>query len=131
MYTGMNMQQLPMTRDNLVAVRVSGTLTTQEIDHFKTLVREVIEQFGEVRMYFEMQQFDGWQIDSFLENAFFDIANANRYTKVAMVGEKSWQAWITRLVDVVKRGEVRYFDMDKRQEAAEWVQHGSLRTMEG
>jgi hypothetical protein len=120
-----------MTRDNLIAVRVSGTLSTQEVDYFKAMVREVIDQFGEVRVYFEMQQFDGWQIDSFLENAFFDMAHAGRYSKVAMVGEKNWQAWITRLVDIVKRGEVRYFDLDNRLEAVEWVQHGSLRTMEG
>jgi hypothetical protein len=125
------MQLLPLTRDNLIALRVSGILTTQEIDQFKALVREVIDQFGEVRMYFEMQEFDGWQVSSFLENAFFDITHANRYSKVAMVGEKSWQAWITKLVDVVKRGEVRYFDLDDRLQAVQWVQYGSLRTGEG
>lgn len=127
----MNMQLLPMTRDNLIALRVTGTLTTEETDQFKSIVREVIEQFGDVRMYFEMLEFEGWQLDSFLDNAFFDIAYASRYNKVAMVGEKSWQSWITKLVDVVKRGEVRYFDVHERLEAAEWVQHGSLRTMEG
>ena len=131
MDTSMNMRLLPMTRDNLIALRVSGTLATEETDQFKALVREVIEQFGDVRMYFEMQEFDGWHIDSFLDNAFFDIAFANRYSKVAMVGEKSWQSWITKLVDIVKRGEVRYFDLNDRLQALEWVQHGSLRTMEG
>ncbi len=125
------MQLLPMTRDNLIAVRVSGTLTAQEIDYFKTLQREVIEQFGEVRLYFEMQDFTGWQADSFLENAFFDITHAHSYSKVAMVGEKSWQSWITKLVNVVKRGEVKYFDLDERMQAVQWVQQGSLRTMEG
>jgi hypothetical protein len=125
------MQLLPLTRDNLIAVRVSGTLTTEEIDYFKALQREVIEQFGEVRLYFEMEQFEGWQADSFLENALFDIAHAHQYSKVAMVGEKSWQAWITKLVNVVKRGEVKYFDLDDRALAVQWVQQGSLRTMEG
>ncbi len=125
------MQLLPMTRDNLVAVRVSGTLTAQEMDYFKALQRKVIEQFGEVRLYFEMQDFDGWQADSFLENAFFDITHAHFYSKVAMVGEKSWQSWITKLVNVVKRGEVKYFDLDERMQAVQWVQQGSLRTMEG
>lgn len=125
------MQLLPLTRDNLIAVRVSGTLTSEEVSHFKAMVREVIEQFGDVRMYFEMDQFDGWEVDSFLDNAFFDITHANYYRKVAMVGEKTWQSWITKLVDIVKRGEVRYFDLDERAMAMEWVQKGSLRTMEG
>lgn len=125
------MQLLPLTRDNLIAVRVSGTLTSQEIDYFKALQREAIEQFGEVRLYFEMESFDGWQAGSFLENAFFDITHAHLYSKVAMVGEKSWQAWISKLVDLVKRGEVRYFDLDERVQAVQWVQQGSLRTMEG
>jgi hypothetical protein len=126
-----NMQLLPMTRDNLIALRVTNTLSTEETAQFKAMVREVIEQYGDVRVYFEMLSFDGWQLDSFLDNALFDIAFANRYSKVAMVGEKSWQAWITKLADIVKRGEVRYFDVNERMEAVEWVQHGSLRTMEG
>ena len=67
------MQLLPITRDNLIAVSVSGTLTSQEIDYFKALQREAIEQYGEVRLYFEMENFDGWQADSFLENVFFDL----------------------------------------------------------
>jgi hypothetical protein len=125
------MQLLPLTRDNLIAVRVSGTLTSQEIDYFKALQREVIEQFGELRLYFEMEEFDGWQADSFLENALFDITHAHFYSKVAMVGEKSWQAWIAKLADLIKKGEVRYFDLDERVLAVQWVQQGSLRTMEG
>jgi hypothetical protein len=125
------MQLLPITRDNLIAVRVSGTLTSQEIDYFKALQREVIEQYGEVRLYFEMESFDGWQADSFLDNALFDLTHAHLYRKVAMVGEKTWQAWITKLANLIKSGEVKYFDLDERALAVQWVQQGSLRTMEG
>jgi hypothetical protein len=123
------MQILPLSHDNLIAVRVSNTFTTEELDHFKAFVREVIEQFGEVRVYFEMEQFDGWEIGSFVENAFFDLFHAHQYSKVAMVGEKSWQAWMTKIVDLVKSGPVRYFDLSQRAEAMEWIQQGSIRTM--
>jgi hypothetical protein len=116
------MQVLSLTRDNLIAVRVSGTLTPEEIDYFKALQRQVIEQFGEIRLYFEMEEFQGWQADSFLENALFDITHAHLYHKVATVGEKSWQAWITKLVSLVKRGEVKYFDLEDRALAVQWVQ---------
>jgi hypothetical protein len=123
------MQILPLTHDNLIAVSVSDTFTAEELDHFKTFVREVIEQFGEVRVYFEMEQFDGWEIGSFVENALFDLFHAHQYSKVAMVGEKNWQAWMTKIVDLVKSGPVRYFDLSQRAEAMEWIQQGSIRTM--
>lgn len=125
------MQLLPITRDNLIAVRVSGRLTSDEIDYFKAIQRDVIDQFGEVRIYFEMEDFEGWETDSFLDNAFFDVTHAHSYSKVAMVGDKKWQAWITKIVNVVKRGEVKFFSLDDRSQAVQWVQQGSLRTMEG
>jgi hypothetical protein len=77
-----------------------------------------------------MEQFNGWEPESFLENAFFELVHAHQFAKVAMVGEKNWQAWLARLVNVVKRGQVRYFGLDQRVQALEWIQYGSLRTTE-
>src|SRR4051794_14100936 len=122
------MQVLPFTHDNVIAVRVSDTFSSQEVDQFKALQQEAIEHYGEIRLYFEMQDFRGWQVDSFLENAFFDLLHAHQYSKVAMVGEKAWQAWLTKLVDLVKNGEVRYFDRHERIEAMKWLEQGSLRS---
>jgi hypothetical protein len=124
------MQILPFTQDNLIAVRVSGNLTTEELDPFEAMVKHVIAQYGEVRLYAEMEQFSGWEPESFLENVFFDLVHAHQFGKVAMVGEKNWQAWLARLVNLVKRGQVRYFGLDQRVQALEWIQYGSLRTTE-
>ena len=125
------MQLLPFTQDNLIAVRVSAILTTEELTQFKAMIKHVIDQYGEVRLYFEMEQFDGWQPESFLDNALFDLLHARQFSKVALVGEKTWQAWLAKLVNLVKWGEVKYFDLEQRVQAIEWVQYGSLRTMEG
>jgi hypothetical protein len=38
-----------------------------------------------------------------------------------MVGEKKWQDWIATLVDPVKKGEVRYFDLADRDAAPGWL----------
>ena len=125
------MQLLPLTRDNIIAVRVKDTLTAEEFDHFKKLVDHTIEQYGEVKIYFEMEEFEGWHAGTFLDNALFDIVHAHQFSKVAMVGEKTWQAWLSKLVNLVKRGEVKYFDLTQRVQAMEWIQHGSLRSLEG
>ncbi len=122
------MRILPLTQDNLIAVRVSAILTSEELGHLEAMIKHVIAQYGEVRLYFEMEQFSGWEPGSFLENAFFELVHAHQFSKVAMVGEKNWQAWLARLMNVVKRGEVRYFDLDQRVQALEWIQYGSLRT---
>jgi hypothetical protein len=122
------MRILPLTQDNLIAVRVSAILTSEELGHLEVMIKHVIAQYGEVRLYFEMEQFSGWEPGSFLENAFFEVVHAHQFSKVAMVGEKNWQAWLARLMNVVKRGEVRYFDLDQRVQALEWIQYGSLRT---
>ncbi|HEY0897100.1 MAG TPA: STAS/SEC14 domain-containing protein [Sphingobacteriaceae bacterium] len=109
------------TEGNLVAVRVSGTLTERDFDRYRVLLREKMELYGEIRLYFEMLDFTGWKPASFLENALFDLVHSRKFGKVAMVGEKDWQRWAAGLADLVKAGRVRYFPWHEREFAMAWI----------
>lgn len=82
-------QQLPETSDNLIAVRVSGTLTSADVQFFQNLLEPVMQRQGSARLYFEMVDFHGWEPGSFLKHGLFDLTHGRLYGNVAMVGEKS------------------------------------------
>ncbi|HEY0897718.1 MAG TPA: STAS/SEC14 domain-containing protein [Sphingobacteriaceae bacterium] len=109
------------TEGDLLAVRVSGKLTERDFDHYRVLVREKMERYGGVRLYFEMLSFTGWKPGSFLENALFDLVHSRKFRKVAMVGEKDWQRWAAGFADLVKAGKVRYFPVSEREFAMAWI----------
>jgi hypothetical protein len=114
-------QQLPENLDDLIAVRVSGTLTSADVAAFENLLEPVMQRYGSVRLYFEMVDFQGWEPAGFVQHGLFDLTHGRQYGNVAMVGEKKWQDWVATLVDPVKKGKVRYFDLSQREEALQWL----------
>ena len=112
---------LDETKEQLLAVRVSGWLTAEDFDAYKALISDRMQHTQAARLYFEMVDFEGWQPGSFLENALFDLIHGREYGKVAMVGEKKWQEWAARLASPVKKEGVYYFDLTHKEEAMAWV----------
>ena len=41
--------------------------------------------------------------------------------RIAMVGEKDWQHWMTRIASWFVDADVRYFDASQESEAERWV----------
>jgi len=112
---------LPQTSDDLLAVCVSQKFTEDDVSLYRSLIKERIEKNGFARLYFEMIEFDGWEIKSFVENAVFDIKYGSQFGKVAMVGEKIWQEWAARLASPVKKEGIKYFDIKDRELALKWI----------
>ena len=50
-----------------------------------------------------------------------DMSHADDYEKIAMVGDKKWQDWITQFMKPFTNAEIRYFDSEQKEEAKEWI----------
>lgn len=51
----------------------------------------------------------------------FDIQHANDFEKIAMVGEKNWQKWMTNLMKPFTNAEINFFEPGERAAALEWI----------
>ncbi len=118
-------ETLPLGQPDLVAVRVSGTLSAADVEAYRRLLEPVMQQYGTARLYFEMVDFHGWTPGGFAGNALFDLTHGAAFGNVAMVGDQKWQDWIATLVDPVKKGEVRYFNLADRDAALQWLGYGA------
>ena len=100
---------------------VSDQLTKE--DYFKLLpaLQHTVNEWSDVRWYFEMRDFSGWEPMAVLQELKFDIEHANEVSKVAMVGSKKWQEWLTKAMDPFTSADVRYFDLLEKEEANQWI----------
>lgn len=114
-------ETLPLGQPDLVAVRVSGTLSAADVAAYRRLLEPVMRQYGTARLYFEMVDFHGWTPGGFAGNALFDLTHGAAFGNVAMVGDQKWQDWIATLVNPVKKGEVQYFGLADRDAALAWL----------
>ena len=81
----------------------------------------LVEQYGKVRWYYAMQDFEGWALESWIKELKMDIKYANDIEKLAMVGDKKWEEWMTEFIKPFTSAEVKYFDLSEKVEAMKWV----------
>jgi hypothetical protein len=106
--------------DNLLVVRVSGTLTKEDYAIFLPQVDGLIKEHGKISILFEMHDFHGWKLAAAWEDTKFAFQHFGDIERVAVVGEKRWQKAMTVVCKPFTRAEVRYFTQD--EEAREWLQ---------
>ena len=106
---------------NIVYTTSSGTLEKKDYDALLPLVEQKIQQFGKIRLYFEMTDFTGWKPDAFLRDLNFDIKHVKDFEKVAMVGDKKWQELITGLMKPFTPATIKFFPLTDKEKAKEWV----------
>lgn len=117
---------LPQTEGNVLGVRVSGTITGDDYEHFRPVIDERVRRHGKVHLLIHMDAFDGWDdLDALWEDLKLDAAHYTDVERLAMVGEERWQDWMTRLTDLLAPGDVRYFDENDLDGAWAWVREGT------
>ena len=117
------LQILELTNKNLIATEASGKLTAKDIEKIHPLIHAILDRGMKVRWYFEMKDFDGWDVKGFWEDLKMDAAHAKDYEKIAMVGNKKWQNWITKFMKPFTNAEIKFFDLKDKETAKQWIKN--------
>ncbi|GAA5482963.1 STAS/SEC14 domain-containing protein [Haloferula sargassicola] len=115
-------QILPETRDDVVALRLSGKLDATDYESIIPTLESHIEHHGKIRVFWEMIDCDGWTIEGFGKDVGFDVRHANDLSKIAIVGDKKWEKWMSGLMKPFTSAEIRYFPISDRLSALTWIQ---------
>jgi hypothetical protein len=105
----------------IVFVRVSGKLVKEDYERFVPEVERLIAVHGKVRVLFEMHDFHGWAADALWEDIKFDVRHFNDIERLAMVGEKKWQQWMSSFCRPFTKARIRYFESHEADKAREWI----------
>ncbi len=109
------------TADNLITFVMSGKLTREDYENYLPKLADFIESHHGIAVYVEMIDFEGWTLGALWDDVKFDAQYADCISRVAMVGEKKWQKWMAEFSKPFTTAEVKYFDLDQREEALEWA----------
>jgi len=105
----------------IVLIRASGRLSKADYDRFVPEFERIARARGPVRMLIELDDFHGWDLPALWEDLKFDTTHQNDMGRVAIVGDKAWQEWGTRLSKPFFKAEMRYFDHGKAADARAWL----------
>lgn len=109
---------LKRTKENVIGIRVSSTLTGSDFKALRPYLEEKARQHGSLRVLFLMEDWHGWDSFAALWEDLKTDVRLNEYVgRLTMVGEENWERWMTTLSKPFAKGQLRYFDRSQIDEA--------------
>lgn len=109
------------TEGNIIYTLAQQKLTTEDYEKLIPELERSVAEFNKIRWYFEMEDFKGWELNAFWEDIKFDVKHANDFEKIAVVGEKKWQEWMTDAMKPFTSPTIKFFDFENRKKAKQWI----------
>jgi hypothetical protein len=114
-------QLLDSDKENLIAAKISGKISKEEVEKIHPLIHEIIDKNKKADFYLELNDFEGYEMEGLWADLKIDSAHINDYGEMVIVGEKKWHEWAAKATDVFTGSEVKYYDLDEKKEAKEWI----------
>ena len=107
---------------NVVTLRLNGKLLHDDYTRLVPKLEEILEKHGGIRCLIEMEDFGGFELRALWDETKFDAKHAKQIERCAVVGNKDWERWMTKLSGLLfTQAELRYFDAADREAAGEWI----------
>lgn len=119
------LELLPPGADHVVAMRVSGRVTTDDLQTAIDAIETVKKAHPRVSLYTEIDEMRWMTFTAFLRDLGYgltQIGDLDRYYRAAVLSDKHWVRHLTRLENRLFRTlEIRTFPTRERPTALEWV----------
>jgi hypothetical protein len=105
----------------IIHVKASGKLAQPDYDTFDAQFSKVSQKNKPVRVLVELDGFEGWDAAGLWQELKFDVRHNDDMGRVAVVGDKSWEEWGTKISKPFFSADMKYFDKAQESEAREWL----------
>lgn len=105
-----------------VGFKLSGDITKADYSIFVPVISEIVDQEGSVNLLLDitdlkMEEPGAWGADLRFGKEYHD-----KIAKLAMVGDKAWEKWLTKLCTPFYAKDAKYFSANEQDEARAWVE---------
>jgi hypothetical protein len=103
-------------------IRASGRLGVDGYRRFEpAFVAELKRVQAPIALLLDMQGFGGWTVGGFLRDLAWDLKNRRTFSRIAVVGDKTWHRWITAAGAPVFRAPMKFFPASEQRRAEDWL----------
>jgi hypothetical protein len=116
------MHEIKPPIDDVLWVKVSGTLSKEDYADLVPSWEKMIARFGKLKLLFEMEPgFTGWGPIAGWDDLKFSVSHRNDLDRVAIVGSKNWEETAGKLWSALVQTEVKYFEQGETEKALAWL----------
>ncbi|MEN8214340.1 MAG: universal stress protein [Pseudomonadota bacterium] len=115
-------EEIPVDSAHVYAFTASGKLTDADYQAFVPRIEEILQQESPISLLIKLEDFEGWEARAAWDDLKFGIKHQQEFARIAIVGEKTRDHWMTMIGNVFVDTQVRYFDHGQSQQALQWLQ---------
>jgi hypothetical protein len=105
----------------LVGLKLSGTLHDEDYKDFVPKIESIVTSQGRVRLFVQLEDFHGWDMRAAWDDLKFGLRHYSDFERIALVGDRHWEAWMASFCRPFTRARVRYFDVSQVDAAWKWL----------
>src|SRR5688572_6535335 len=105
-----------------LTARISGKLTQPELGALQDAAGDILKKHGKTRLLILTDNFDGWERGGDWGDLSFSIEHDKHIEKMAIVGEKKWEALVLLFTSKgLRRFPIEYFQPADIVKARAWL----------
>lgn len=117
-------QAIPVREENIFAFKATGKLTDEDYQQFLPKLTTLIHKYGPISLLVELDDFHGWEPKAAWDDFDFGKHHDDDFIRIAVVGEKRWQKWMTVIANAFTGTPIHSFNRDELQDAWDWLREG-------
>jgi hypothetical protein len=116
-------EQLKSPDPTILGFKLSGTLHDEDYQKFVPVIDAAIEKHkGKVRLLSQFHDFKGWDAKALWDDIKFSTTHCTKIDRIALVGERTWEKWMTVVCKPFTMAKIKYFDAKDLPAAWAWLQ---------
>jgi hypothetical protein len=120
-------EKMSASSKNVIGFRMTGKLTNADYKALAPEFEDGIKRYGKIRLLWLLEDFHGWEPKAAWDDYEYWRKYGKEIERVAIVGNKRWEEWMTKLAQLFMKGGVKYFDESQLDDAWAWVREGVSR----
>ena len=102
-------------------IQVTGTLVRADYGEFVPEFEQRVRERGKLLILFDITGLKGWEMGAMWDELKFDYKHFSDIERVAVLGDKKWEHWMTAFCAPFTKAVMRYFDCSELETAKAWL----------
>ncbi len=115
-------ETLPTSADNILAFKLSGKLHDEDYKTFVPAIDAALTKHPKVRLLAQFHDFHGWDAHALWDDVKFSTTHCTKIDRIALVGEKKWEQWMSKVCKPFTMAKIEYFDAADIGKAKAWLE---------
>jgi SpoIIAA-like len=114
-------EKLAESSGNVVGYKAVGKLTKSDFEGIEPEVKALVEKEGTICILFDMAGYKGETAKGWIADYKFGREFHNKIEKMAVVGDTTWEKWLTQLAKLIYARDSKFFHSSDIGKAWAWL----------